>query len=324
MQAHHLFQSEHEVHVVDRLSARALEQVVDHGNDEQTVVYLLQEEQALVGVDHLLEIRILVRDEGKRMILIIRLVKPLDLRELDLAIQVSRGEDPSREVAPHGDEVDPALEAVLQLAKALLDLGQVLVREGLVDGDVVVAPAEMGRGRGFDARSRGSRDGVDMQVVVEHQMFRQGQDGQLDAGGEAARVGHVARLHDLLAVQLGESVDEIMLRALQAIVHREVDDPHVGGHLVALHELACIAMGGTEEKDIDLVQWEGAGEAQIGLPIKPLVDVRDPVAGVARAVDERDLHLRVVEQEADQLARRISRSAYDTRLDHIFSSLWFV
>ena len=74
MKTDSLFQSEHQIHVVDSLSAGSFQQVIDHRSDEQLILDLLQIDQTLVGVDHLLEVGSTIRDKGKRMIGIILLV----------------------------------------------------------------------------------------------------------------------------------------------------------------------------------------------------------------------------------------------------------
>lgn len=65
MQSNHFFQTEQQVHVVDRLSARSLQQVVYHRNDKQFVFLFQQMDQALVRIYHLFQIRILVSNESE-------------------------------------------------------------------------------------------------------------------------------------------------------------------------------------------------------------------------------------------------------------------
>ena len=81
MQSHRFFQSEQEVHVVDGLPAGAFQQIINHGDNQQFIFILLQVNEALVSVDHLLQIRILVYDERKRMVIIIFLVDALDFAQ---------------------------------------------------------------------------------------------------------------------------------------------------------------------------------------------------------------------------------------------------
>ena len=94
MQPYRLFQAEEEVHVVDCLAARSLQQVVYHRNDQQLVFLFQQIDQALVRIYHLFQIRVLVGDESEsdqRSIL----HKYVDLIQSIFAIQISRGKDTS-------------------------------------------------------------------------------------------------------------------------------------------------------------------------------------------------------------------------------------
>ena len=74
--------------------------------------------------------------------------------------------------------------------------------EGLVDAHIARAPGEMGGGRGFDSCSRGTRDGVDADVALQQSGIGQRQQAELDAGGEAAGIGHVLRTENGGAVEL--------------------------------------------------------------------------------------------------------------------------
>ena len=315
-QSYRLFEVEHQVHVVDGLAAGTLQQVVDARDDEQLVAVLLQVDEALVGVDYLLQVDVLVHDVRERILGIVFFVHAADLLECYLGLYDNGGEDAAGEVTTIGDEVDFGVEAVLELAERLLDFGHVLVLEGLVDADVVVAPAEVARGARLDARACAACDGVHHDVVVQHQVLGQGEKAQLDAGGKAAGVGHVLGRAGGAAVQLGQAVDEVVIVALEAVVHREVDDLQVFGYVVALEELARVAVGGAEEEHIDLVQRELVGEGQVCLAIEAFVYVGYLVAGVARAVDEDDFRLRVVQEQADELARRVAGAAYDSYFNH--------
>lgn len=50
---------------MDSLSAGAFQEVINAGNDKQFVAMLLQMDEALVGVYHLLQVDILLHDVGK-------------------------------------------------------------------------------------------------------------------------------------------------------------------------------------------------------------------------------------------------------------------
>ena len=315
-QSYRLFEVEHQVHVVDGLAAGTLQQVVDARDDEQLVAVLLQVDEALVGVDYLLQVDVLVDDVREGILGIVFFVHAADFLESYLGLHDDGGEDAAGEVTTIGDEVDFGVEAVLELAERLLDFGHVLVFESLVDTQVVVAPAEVARGTRLDACARAARDGVHHDVVVQHQVLGQGKQAQLDAGGEAAGIGHVLGRAGGATVQLGKAVDEVVVVALEAVVHREVDDFQVFGHVVALQELARVAMGGAEEEHVDVVQRELVGEGQVGFAVETFVHVGYLVAGVARAVDEDDFRLRMVQQQADEFACRVAGSADNSYFNH--------
>ena len=315
-QSYRLFEVEHQVHVVDGLATGTLQQVVDARDDEQLVAVLLQVDEALVGVDYLLQVDVFVDDVREGILGIVFFVHAADFLESYLGLHDDGGKDAAGEVTTIGDEVDFGVEAVLELAERLLDFGHVLVFESLVDTQVVVAPAEVARGTRLDACARAARDGVHHDVVVQHQVFGQGKQAQLDAGSEAAGVGYVLGRAGGATVQLGKAVDEVVVVALEAVVHREVDDFQVFGHVVALQELARVAMGGAEEEHVDVVQRELVGEGQVGFAVETFVHVGYLVAGVARAVDEDDFRLRMVQQQADEFACRVAGSADNSYFNH--------
>ena len=323
MQPDFFFQAEHQVHVVDSLAACALQQVIYYGDDEQFAFDLLEVDEAFVRVHDLLQVRVLARNEGERVVAIILLVEAHDFFQLNLAVQIRRGEDAAREAAAHRDEVDAAPEAVLQLPEALSYLRQMLVRERLVDRDVVVAPAIMRRGGRLHARTRRAGNRVHVQVGVQHQMLGQREETQLDTRGEATGVGDMLRLANPTAVQLRKAIDEVVRPVLDAVVHAQVDNLDGGRHLVALHELLRVAVRGTEEEAVYLVEREFAGEAEVRFAEQTLVHVGNLVARVARAVHERDFHIRMVDEQAYQLTRRIACPTDDSYLNHKpSSSLW--
>ena len=72
-----------------------------------------------------------------------------------------------REVAAHRHEVHFAVERRLQQPQVAPDLQEMLVREGLVNRNVVRPPAEMGRGRGFYACARRTRHRRHVRLVLQ-------------------------------------------------------------------------------------------------------------------------------------------------------------
>ena len=95
MQTDGLLQAKQQVHIMHSLSTRTLQQVVDHGDDQQFIVDALQVDQALIGIHHLLQIRILIGNESEVVVIIILLIDTCDLAEVNLAIQIHRGKDTS-------------------------------------------------------------------------------------------------------------------------------------------------------------------------------------------------------------------------------------
>ena len=67
-------QSEQEVHVVDRLSRRTFDEVVDDRSDQQASAFFLQMDDAFVGVHHIFQVGCLVGHEGETVVVITLLV----------------------------------------------------------------------------------------------------------------------------------------------------------------------------------------------------------------------------------------------------------
>ena len=122
------------------------------------------------------------------------------------------------------------------------------------------------------------------------------------------------------SVQFGQSVHKVMLVAFQAVVHAQVDDFQFLGHVVAFQELAGVAVGGTEEQHVNRVERQLVCEDQVRLAVESLMDVGNPVARIARTVHKLDVYVGMVQQQADQLACRVSRTSDDAYLYHTFSS----
>ena len=156
-------------------------------------------------------------------------------------------------------------------------------------------------------------------IAVEHQVLGQREQTQLDAGGKAARIGYVLGRTGSAAVELGQAIDKVVVGSLQAVVHREVDDAQLLGHVVALEELARVAIGRAEEEHVDFVQRQLVGKGEVGFAIEPLMHIGDAVSGIAAAVYKYDFCLRVVEQQANQFARCIACTTNDSYFNHVVS-----
>ena len=179
--------SEQKVHIVDSLTGSAFQQIVDNRHDEQFAVFLCQIEQTLVGVDNILQIRNTVDNEGKIVVGIVFFIQLFDFIKFHRTVHIDGRIDAAREAASDGNEIDFAVEAVLQRTERLTDFCQVLMLERLVNRHVVVAPGEMGRSRRLHSGTGTARNGRYMNVAVEQQILRQRQQCQLYSSGETAR-----------------------------------------------------------------------------------------------------------------------------------------
>ena len=168
----------------------------------------------------------------------------------------------------------------------------------------------------LDTCSGAARDGVHHDVVVQHQVLGQRKQSQLDAGGEATGISYVTGLADSTAVQFGQAVDEVVAFGLQAVVHGEIHYFQSFRQVVAVHELARVAVGSAEEEAVYLVQWQTVGKAQVCFAVEPLVHVGHAVACITGAVDEDDFSLRMIDEQADKFAGRIAGAADDSYLYH--------
>ena len=242
---------------------------------------LLQMDEALVGIHHLLQVDVLLYDVREGIFGVILFVHTDDFFQRHFGLHDNGGENAAREVATIGDEVYLRIEAVLQLLERLLDFGHVLVFEGFIDTQVVVAPTEVARGSRLHARAGAAGDGVHQDVAVQHQVFGKRKQAQLDAGGEATGICHVFRLAGGAAVQFRQTVDEIVVGRSDAVIHGEVNDSQLFGHVVALQELLRVAVGGAEEEHVNLVQGKLVGEYQIRFAVQSFVYVGNLVAGIA-------------------------------------------
>ena len=98
--------------------------------------------QCLVGVYHLLQVDGFVAVVGEGSISIEVLIGFDDIFHRSRCLDDGCAEDASRKVATIGDKVDVGIEIALNLFQRLTDLSDVLVLEGLVDAQVVVALPE--------------------------------------------------------------------------------------------------------------------------------------------------------------------------------------
>ena len=221
---------------------------------------LFQVYKAFVGVDNLLQIYVLVDDMRKGVFGVILFVHTDNLFQRHFGLYHDSGKNAAGKIAAVRDEIDVRIKAVLELFERLPDFGHVLVLESFVHAHVVVAPAEVACRSRLDARTGTAGDGIHDNVIVQHQVLGKRKQSQLDAGCEASGVGNMLCRTGSPAVQLGQSVNKVMVIALDAIVHGEVDYFQVFRYVMAFHEFLGVAMCRAEEKHINLVQRKFVGE----------------------------------------------------------------
>ena len=145
---------------------------------------------------------------------------------------------------------------------------------------------------------------------------------------------------DALAVDLGQTIDKIvhsrcglcgsdLVSGLsggwhKAEVLRQIDDLHLCRHVVLCQESLALAVAEAEEEHVDIVEGHLAGKAKISIAVESLVHVGDEVSGVALTVDEDELCLGMVDEQADELSCRIAGPAKYTYSYHDLSSLFIL
>ena len=171
-------------------------------------------DKGLVGVHHLLHVDGFLAVVSEGSVLVESTIKSgylLCIRFLVEGDHLS-AEDASCEIPTIRDEIqrdalgrESFVEGVhhvrsgggTQLVECLANLMQMLMREELVDTEIVVSPAEMCSRAGFLSSPCAACDGVDADIMRQQSSLCQGEESQLDAGGETARIGDVLRLTDL-------------------------------------------------------------------------------------------------------------------------------
>ena len=306
---------------MDSSAAGALQEVVYAGNHKQLVIMLLQMDKALVGVNYLLQVYLLLNNVHERVSLIILTVYFVELIYIDGVLDNHGSEYATGKVSAIGDEVDIGVKAALQVLDGLNYLGQMLMGERLVDADIVVTPAEVGGCARFYACACAAGDGINVDVIVEHQVAGQRQQCQLDGSGKAAGVGYVLALADGTAVQLGQSVYERIVIGLQAVIHGEVYHLQALGQGVGLHELAGIAVSGAEEQHVNGIKGQLVSENHIGLTNQSLMYRTQFVAGIARAVHEHNLGIGMTQKYAYKFAGSVTGTSYYSYFNHFCSGM---
>ena len=189
-------------------------------------------------------------------------------------------EDATGEVTTIGDEIDVGIEVALYLFQTLTDLSDVLMLEGFVDAQVVVAPGEVGRGTRLLTCTCRSCDGIDRYILFQQVQIGSRQQCHLNTSGEAARISQMLSLGNLFFVDLRQTIDIIMI-TLDAEVLCQVDDFYVLWDGMLLEEGLTLAVTETEEYDVNLIKRHLVGELQICLTDESFVYVADEIASIA-------------------------------------------
>src|SRR5690606_25479948 len=122
------FESADEVHVVHSLSRGALDEVVQRRVYNKYIAFLLQIEQALVGVDDLFQVDVHIGHNSEGMSLIECLKLFSCLLERQVCGNAGADKNSAGEVPPPGYEVYGLIERCAQLFNRPVDLLQMLVR----------------------------------------------------------------------------------------------------------------------------------------------------------------------------------------------------
>ena len=131
----------------------------------------------------------------------------------------------------------------------------------------------------------------------------------MDACSEATWVCHVLRLCDFVLVDFWQTIYIVVARSLKTEVLCQVNNLDIGGNLVLFEERFALAVAETEEHHIHLVERHIGYELHIGLTIQSFVDICEQIARVALAVDKYNFGLRMIDEQTNEFACRISRTA---------------
>ena len=311
LEASRFGETEHEVHVLHGLSDGTFEKIVDAADHEELILVTLHIDHGFIGARDLLEVGAMADKMGEWCIGIVEGISLLHLFERTRAVGIGGDEDASRETASLGDEEQAAIVAGMEFLDGLTDLVKVLMGEGFIDGDIVVAPTEMRRSTRFLAGSRAARYAVDVDVAIDEATLQSRKECQLNGGGEAAGIGKVAGSADALAVGLGQTIDVVVI-ATKAEVLSEVDDADVVGDGVLTEEGFALAVAEAEEEDVDVGKGHGGSEAEIGVADEAFVNIADKIASIRLAVGENDGDSGMVDEQTDEFATGVARCAEDS------------
>ena len=270
----------HQIHVLYGLANGTLQQIVDSRRDEYLALEGIDMHQGLIGVHHLLQVDGLVAVMGEGGISVEIFVGFDDVLSRSLCLDDSRAENTAGKVTTVGNEVDVGIKVTLHLLDGLPDFCDVLMLEGFVDAQVVIAPREVGGGTGFLAGTRGASDGINADILLQQVQVGGRQQCHLNGSSKATRISHMLSLLDVFFVNLWQTVDVVVI-ALDTEVLCEVDNFHIRRDGVLLEKCLALAVTEAEEYDVDLVERHRVGKFQISLTDESFVHVTQQISCIA-------------------------------------------
>ena len=125
---------------------------------------MLDLQVGVVGVDDLFQVHSALAEVNEGSIGVVILVQLMEGVLIQLGLLVDTRKNAPGEIAAHRQEVDRPGEILLQTAQGPIDLSQMLVTEGFVNTQIVVAVAKVTRFA--QARSGSGRSGNGVYVYV--------------------------------------------------------------------------------------------------------------------------------------------------------------
>ena len=122
-----------------------------------------------------------------------------------------------------------------------------------------------------------------------------------------------------VAIEFGQTINIVVVFGFQTKVLSQVDNAHVGRHVMLGEETCAFAVSEAEKEHVNLFDGQLVGEAEVCFAIESLVDIGNVVAGIAFAVYENDFGFRVIKQNATKFAGGVTGTTYNSYFNHIGS-----
>ena len=329
----------HEVEVLDGDAGGAFDEVVGDGEDEDVSAGEADGHVAEVGVGNVFGAGEVLDDPDERLALV---VVAHGLEKLFFGgFFGGAGVHGREDAAVHGDEVGGEDDADLFAAgvgEDLFDFGGVSMVADAVGGDAFVALGVVNRQLRFAACAGDAGLGVD-DDVLGFDIATSQQRGQTEDGGTgvAAGVGDEVMAGDLLGPEFRESVDGgteasrvgvdvavpgfVDAGVSESVVGTQVDDFHAEGQQLG-DDFHAGGMRQCTEGDLgalgDLFGCEVLA-VEIDAAVQRRVDGVNRRGVILTAGDRGDFHVRVSQQDFDQLDGGVAGGSEDGDCGH-----WFV